>query len=89
MMYKENIKLKDIDETIKYLKEQDLSKYGVSLGLKGKRDCEGYECYPYRVEGHLYNRETFEFLVKVEVTQQVFNRGDKRGIKRIREEVGY
>lgn len=83
------IKIKDTQELISYLRNQDLSKYGVSLGLKGERDCEGYECYPYRIEGHLYNRETFKFEKHFKVTQQVFNRGDKRGIKRIREEVGY
>lgn len=50
-------------ELIEYLKEQDLTLYGVSLAPKGKFLKDGWEVGPYHVDGYLYEKETMSFPV--------------------------
>ena len=88
-----NNKIKEFDTTndlMNWLKRQDLIKYDVGLGLNGKRDKGGWECFPYRVSGYLFEKDNpVNMGSPFIVIRELYNK-DSRIIKHLRFETnGY
>ena len=79
------MKFNTSEELIKWLTQQDLVKYDVGLGLNGKRGKDGWEMFPYRISGYLFEKDNpVNICHPFKVTKEVFSKGDNTGIKRIR-----
>ena len=72
------------DELINWLNNQDLVKYDVGLGLNGRRDKDGWEMFPYQISGYLFEKDNPVNICCPFTVMEAYSKGDKRGIKRIR-----
>ena len=82
--------LKSEEDAIRFIKSQDLTKYGVGMGARGTMHLDGWVWSPYSITGYFYDKETLSFprICTFEIAGKWGNESDAENcIRRIREAI--